>query len=418
MGEKMKALVLAGGLPQIDLIIKLKNRGIETILVDYYVNAVAKDFADKFYCVSTLDTMAVKQLAIDEKVDFIITVCTDQALLTMAKVSEELGLPCYIDYDTATKVTNKEYMKKIFVANHIPTAKYIISSKLEDINFVDWNFPVVVKPVDCNSSKGVYRAENIDELNISFENAVMLSRSNKVIVEEFIAGNELSVDAYVENGKSIILDITSSEKLKENNKFIIYRTWHPASITDELKKKICVLAQQIADSFKIINSPMLIQMLTDGKNLFVIEFSARTGGGVKYLSIEKRTGIDVVTAVIDLTIGLKPHIDIVNPVHKYMIDEYIYCIPGVYDHLEGFDELKSNNIISDYYIFRWKGSIFNSIENSGDRIAGFTIEGDTIEELKDKHYLVNKKVKVISNDNKDIMHHDFLELFNPHENIV
>ena len=36
-----------------------------------------------------------------EKVDFIITVCTDQALLTMAKVSEELGLPCYIDYETA-----------------------------------------------------------------------------------------------------------------------------------------------------------------------------------------------------------------------------------------------------------------------------------------------------------------------------
>ena len=93
----MKALVLAGGLPQIALINDLKQRGFFTILADYNENPVAKDYADKFYQVSTLDVDAITRIAKEEKVDFLITVCTDQALLTVAKVSETLELPSYVD---------------------------------------------------------------------------------------------------------------------------------------------------------------------------------------------------------------------------------------------------------------------------------------------------------------------------------
>ena len=102
----MKALVLAGGFPQIALIEELKKRNITVLLADYYPNPVAKPYADEFYQVSTLDIAAITELARTEKVDFLITACTDQALLTVAKVSEELGLPCYIDYKSAFYVTN------------------------------------------------------------------------------------------------------------------------------------------------------------------------------------------------------------------------------------------------------------------------------------------------------------------------
>ncbi len=411
----MKALVLAGGLPQIDLIQKLKARGIETVLADYYNHPVARDFADKFYRISTLDVDAIRQLAIDEKVDFIITVCTDQALLTMAKVSEDLGLPCYIDYETARNVTNKAYMKKVFSENRIPSAKFVIAAELGEVDFSEWNYPLIVKPVDCNSSKGVRRVESAEELRPAFKEAVLLSRTDTAIIEEFITGKELSVDVYVEGGKAIVLDITTSEKLKVKDRFIIYRTWHPANISEKIKNKISVVAQQIADSFGIKDAPMLIQMLSDDENAYVIEFSARTGGGVKHFSIPRRTGVDIVSAVIDLTIGVKPHIEIRKPLTKFMVDEYIYCKPGVYDHVEGFDDLKESGVITDYYIFRWKEAVFDTVENSGDRIGGFTIQGNTFEELRDKHNMVNRTVKVMSITSKDIMQHDFLADFNVQE---
>ena len=220
----MKALVLAGGLPQTDLILKLRKRGIYTLLADYYEQPVARDYADKFYRISTLDVQAIRNLALQERVDFLITVCTDQALLTVAQVSEELNLPCYVDYKTAKCVTNKAYMKKVMQENHIPTAKFFIGNKFEEKFTAGWQFPLVVKPVDCNSSKGVIKVSNDNELRKSFLNAVELSRTNTAIVEEFIEGKELSVDVYVDRGKAIVLDITTSEKLKAEGKFIIFRT--------------------------------------------------------------------------------------------------------------------------------------------------------------------------------------------------
>lgn len=94
----MKAFVIAGGLPQIELIKQLKARGITTVLADGNENAIARPYADVFYRIPIFDIEAVKEVAVREQVDFIITVCADQVLLVVAQVSEMLGLPCYLDY--------------------------------------------------------------------------------------------------------------------------------------------------------------------------------------------------------------------------------------------------------------------------------------------------------------------------------
>lgn len=405
----MKALVLAGGLPQIDLIQKLKQRGIYTLLADYYEFPVARNYADKFYRISTLDVPAIRNLAIQEQIDFLITVCTDQALLTVAQVSEELGLPCYISYETARNVTNKEYMKKIMLEHNIPTAKYFISNMSVVKHIKDWCYPLIVKPVDCNSSKGVIKVNDNTELQHAFNTAVSLSRTKTAIVEEFIEGKELSVDAYIEDGIAKVLDITTSEKLLDEERFIIYRTWHPAQLDIVQRMKISVVVQQLAKAFNLYNVPLLVQMLANGNNVYVIEFSARTGGGAKYFTIKNRSGFDVVNAVIDLTLGLKPQVQQMEPKLKYAVDEYIYCKPGIYDHIEGFDMLKSKGVILEYYMFKWKGAVFTSIENSGDRLCGYTIEADTLDELYQKHFLCNNTIKAISTDGEDLIRHDLLE---------
>ena len=92
----MKILVLAGGYDQIEFINELKSYGHEILLADYSNNPPAKDFADKFYQISTLDEEAILILALKENIELLTTACTDQALLTVARVSEKLHLPCYI----------------------------------------------------------------------------------------------------------------------------------------------------------------------------------------------------------------------------------------------------------------------------------------------------------------------------------
>ena len=404
----MKALVLAGGYPQIALIQELKNRGIETVLADWYETPVAREYADVFYQVSTLDVEGITQVALKEKVDFLITACTDQALLTVAKVSEELGLPCYIDHQTALNVTNKAYMKKVFAEHQVPTAQYIVMGQLDIAAISHMQYPVIVKPVDCNSSKGVKKVYNLDELKAAFSDAVNMSRTKTAIVEEFVTGDEISVDLYVENGVAKVLCVSNSEKIAADDKFVIFRAKYPVAASDAILEQIQDTAQRIVDAFGLKNCPMLLQLLTDGKRIFVLEFSARTGGCVKYQLIKRVSGFDVISAVVDLTLGNKPHVEKKEPESKYISNEFIYCKPGVFDHLEGAEELKEAGVISEYFVFKWKGATFDGVENSGDRAAGFTIQANDIEELLEKHKKAAAKLRVLDDQGRDIMRHDLL----------
>ena len=407
----MKALVLAGGFPQIELLKQLHARGIETVLADYYENPVAKPYADKFYRESTLDIPAITRVAKEENVDFLITCCTDQALLTVAKVSEELGLPCYIDHQTGLNVTNKQYMKKVFNAYDIPTAKHVIMASYNEEQLAGLQFPLIVKPVDCNSSKGVKRCENHAELKAAVETAIGYSRTNTAIVEEFIDGEELSADVYVEDGVAHLLSVSSLDKIADNDKFVIFRGRYSSEVVERVHDLVQGIAQKIADAFGLKNSPMLIQMITDGKRAAVLEFSARTGGGVKFMLIKKASGFDVISAVIDLTLGNKPHVDKVTPENKFIANEFIYCKPGIFDHLENFEELRSQGVISEYCLFKWKGAQFDTIENSGDRVGGFTVQADTMEDLRAKHAAAVAGLRVIDIHGNDMMRRDLLTDF-------
>ncbi len=408
----MKALVLAGQYAQIALIEELKSRGIEVLLADWYENPVARKYADKFYQVSTLDVEAITDVAKKDKVDFLITVCTDQALHTVARVSEDLGLPCYIDYKTALNVTNKAYMKSVFEKNGIPTSRHIISGSLEENMISHLEYPLIVKPVDCNSSKGVKKVYNFKDCKKAFDDAIGYSRTNTAVVEEFAEGVEISVDAYVENGKVNILAVSKSEKIANDDKFVIFRGGYPVKEAESVRAEIEETVQKIADSFGLKNTPMLIQLITDGKKISILEFSARTGGGVKYILVKKASGFDVIKAVVDLTLGKKPHFEGVKTEAEYLMNEFIYCKPGIFDHLDGFEELKNAGEIYDYYLFTWKGAEFDSVENSGDRVGGFTVCADSYDELIRKHNKIVENIRVISNTGEDMMRHDLLNVIN------
>lgn len=405
----MKALVVAGGMPQITLINQLRDRGIETVLVDGSPAPVALPYSDKFYNVNIFDIEAVKKIAVKEAVDFLITVCADQVLLVVAQISELLGLPWYIDYKTAKLVSDKELMKKIFVENSIPTSQYVVMDALDISKTRHLHYPLIVKPVDAYSSKGVKKVQDEDELKIAFEEAKNISRTKTAIIEEFFEGEEISVDLFVENGKAHVLCISNSEKVKDDEHFAIFRGRYPVHGSEELKDEVGRVCQKIANAFGIRNAPMLVQMLTDGRQLTVLEFCARTGGAMKWLLIQHVSGVDVIKGVIDLTLGVKPDITVRNPENKYIVNDFIYCKAGAFDHLEGFAEQIEKGNITDLRMLRPKGWLFSgNIASSTDRLCGVTFQADSFEEFNRKHKEFVKSVKVVSTDGNDIMRHDLL----------
>ena len=252
---------------------------------------------------------------------------------------------------------------------------------------------------------------NQEELAVAFEQAVNYSRTDTAIVEEYIEGEELSADIYVENGVAKLLSVSTLDKIPDNDKFVIFRGLYSYDKTEKVRAMVERVAQQIADAFGLHNSPMLIQMIYTGDDVYVLEFSARTGGGVKYRLIEQASGFDVLEAVIDLTLGNRPTVLPADPKNRYIANEFIYCRPGVFDRLEGFEELKQDGTIADYYLFKWQGAVMDTVANSGDRIAGFSVQADDPNTLKEKHYAAIRRMQVLDKNGENIMRTDLLEQF-------
>lgn len=404
----MKSLVIAGGVPQIELVKQLKARGIETLLADGSPYAVARPYCDRFYHVDVFDMEAIKDIAVKEKVDFLITVCADQVLLVVAKVSEMLGLPCYIDYATCQNVSDKTRMKRIFKAHGIPTTDYVEADKFDMDVIGKLIFPLVVKPVDAYSSKGVRKAENIEKLKQYYDEAHTISRSGGVIVEEFFAGEEISVDAFVVNGRARVLNVTNSEKVKDKDRFVIFRGRYPVRASEAVLRQIDEIAQKIADVFGLVNAPLLIQLLHNGDKVSVLEFCARTGGNMKYLLIKYSTGVDVIGATIDITLGKDPELGRKCKSYNVVVNDFVYCNPGVFDHFEGFEEMEKQGLINEFHPVRIKGTEMRGVTSSSDRIAGMNIVADSVEQYNEKLRIINESVKVIDAGGVDIMRHDLL----------
>lgn len=403
-----KVMILAGGNDQIALILELRRyfKGDdEIILVDMSDKARAIPFADKFLRISTMDKTAVLAAARMEKIDYILTACGDQPLSTMAYVATEMGLPTYLSEQDVRDLTNKRFMKEKMVRSGIPTAKHIYIDKNWNGNLPEFEYPLVVKPVDSNGSKGVKKVFVPSDLEKSLKEAFQYSLSGDVIIEEFKRGEELSVDVYVEGTKAKLLSITASKKIKENrNSFTIIQSYYPAS-TNYKEERVLEICQKIADAWHLHDTPLLVQMIQNGDSYNVLEFSARMGGGSKYRLIQVLSGVDIMKVYVEMVMGGKPHVE---PRKQYnnAIMNYIYCYPGIYKSVDGLTELKEKGVILDYFIYRNPDTVIEKSNTSSDRAAGFLVAGDSDEEVEDKLSEANRSLRVLNDKDEDIMRHD------------
>ena len=404
----MKIMILAGGNDQAALIqeLRAKFKDVEVILIDFAPNVVAAKYADKHIVESTMDLHKVKELAIAEKVDYIMTACGDQPLLTMAVVSEELGLPCYLSKKQVLNLTNKMYMKKLMLENDIPTSKFKTFTSKDELDISGLTYPLVVKPVDSNGSKGVRKVLNDVELHEFAKDAFRFTLTDTIIVEEFNEGFEISADFYVIDGKVQKVMWCQLNKFKVNDSTqVIYQSVIPPVLSEKASATLNEIADKIAKAYEVNNSPLLIQAIINGDDVRVIEFSARLGGGAKYKTIQNVTGFNVLRANLESMLGEVPEVKIQNTGKCYSRC-HIYLMGGKFVAIEGLDELVKNGTIKEYVLTRPFGVNVNSPASSSDRVASVFIEANNQIDLDYKVKMAISTLKVLDENGTDILKRD------------
>ena len=237
-----KAMVLCATVPHTPLIENLKQRGYYVYVADMNPKAPAAAWADEFICESAMDKEAILRAAREKGVDLVISSCSEQANSVCCYVGEKLGLPHPYSYETSLDVTDKGRMKRLFKLGGVNTSDFRVFETPEEVEACTLPFPLVVKPVDAYSSKGVRKVEDREELLRYGQAALGISRAGRGIVEGYCPGMEIQVDCAAVDGKAHVLMTRSKNTLSQDSiELNSCGSTVPAALSDAEKEQAAMI---------------------------------------------------------------------------------------------------------------------------------------------------------------------------------
>lgn len=405
--NKPVAIVLGGTVPHKFLIENLRKRGYQTLLIDYYDNPPAASVADRHIKESTLDQDAVLQIAKQEKASLVISGCVDQANVTACYVAEKLGLPAPYSYETALRVTDKALMKAGMVNAGVPTAAHEVVTA-DQINSYHCDvFPKVVKPCDCNGSKGVRKVDDQQELLEALKTACKLSRTGKAIVESFNSGVEVNGYFYVGRDDVSLLYIKEKSKNLSADNFLSFVSIGPFSVSSIAAEIFVDAVRKISLEFNLFNTPLLVQANIDGEVVKVIEFAPRVGGGLAFREIKTLTGFDLIESVVGSYLGENIESNNLATPEGMISIVHLYGEKGNLSHVEGMSDLIADGVVDGFHMHKTPGMEMSCSDfSSRNRVLGAIIRFESENELEVKIRTMLDRLSVINSDGLDVLVRD------------
>jgi biotin carboxylase len=338
-------------------ILKAKDMGYETHVFAWQNGDVGEKTADFFYPISVADKENVLEVCKKIKPVAIVSITSDFAVRTVNYVARNLGLTCNSE-KTDIYARDKYKMRSAFKEAGIPTPWFIEVDKyfsLDDVRDVE--YPLIVKPIDSWSSKGVTRVDSQERLLNAINRAIEESYEGKAIIEGFMEGPEYSCECISYAGKHHFLTFTKKYTTGSPN-YIEIGHVQPTDISAEDQKKVISVIFRALDALDIQYgaSHTEFRILNNGE-VGIIEIGARMGGGcIGTDLVQISTGYDYVKMTIDVALGKEPSFQKVsNPktaVVKFIMEE---------KDLEIMEQIKATSPPSIWRI--------SAIEDIGTRIV-------------------------------------------------
>ena len=294
---KKKLLILGASNAQIDAIQYCKKRGIEVCGCSYTTADNGIPLLDHFKRVDIKDAGGVAAYAREMGVDCVYSIGSDLAIPTAIKVSEMMGLPHFISHETAEKCHSKHLMREALGKSFKGNAEFISCETLEDAKAFQ-NYPAMMKPVDSQGQRGCFKVDSFEDVKERFASSFEYSIEGKVIIETYIEGPEISVNAYFQDGIMKFAVVSDRIVFDEYPGGIIKEHRIPSEVVDdEIEKEALDLVKRLAEKLEITNGPCYCQIKLDSENNPVIlEVAPRLDGCHMWNLIKHCCGVDLLDA--------------------------------------------------------------------------------------------------------------------------
>lgn len=311
------------------LILKAKEMGYETHVFAWQDGSVGERTADYFYPVSITEKEKIWEICRGIGPSGVVSIGSDLAVVTVNYVAERLGLVGNGPENTRL-ATNKYEMRKAFARNGDPSVAYRLAAWQEgrivfpednrlpdsstghsekgdgDVSrqFAGLSFPVIVKPVDRSGSRGITLLSGPEGVEQAVKAACAQSFLHQAVIEEFVEGEEFSVEFISYEKKHHFLALT--RKFTTGAPHFI-ETGHiqpagvPDSVAEEVKRVVSHALDTLCVSYGASHAE--VKLSPDGR-VTIIEIGARMGGDcIGSDLVPLSTGYDFVGMTVDIACG-------------------------------------------------------------------------------------------------------------------
>ncbi len=304
-----RLLVLGGTSASYDLVKIAKSMGIYVIVTDDSSQITsAKFLADEVANISTADIPGLVGLVKEKSIDGAFCGPSEFNIRNLVKLCKEADLPCYCTPEQWEMCSNKKTFKKYCVRNNVPTAEeYRIDSFTTENGDNNVEYPVIVKPVDGCSSKGISICNNRTEVLKAYELALSSSASGNAIIEQYIdnGGSIFSFRYILDDGNCypyLAFDTYIVDPV-ERKYLISAFTYFPSKHIDILKKNLDADVRRMFKDMGLKNGTAFIQSIPYRNKIYCHEMGYRLSGGMIYKITESLMRINDMKMMIRFALG-------------------------------------------------------------------------------------------------------------------
>ncbi len=290
-----RAFVLVGGSrSQLGLLEQARALGHQVCVVDGAETAplladadigIVRNFVEVDAVVDDLRAREIEPVAVA-------TMGSDQAVLPTARLAERLGLPG-LPVRTAEIVADKRKMRAAFQEAGVPAAAGREVTSVEDAaEAFQVTGPAVLKPVDGSAQRGVTEVRSAAELPAAFERALAASRTGAVVLDQYLEGDEFTINGFLLDGEYFPMSITKRLLHPPPPLGVCIAHRYPSGLSPEREGELFRIARLASEAVGIETGPSYVQV----RESFVIEVGARLGGGKDAELAKLVTGFDAVRA--------------------------------------------------------------------------------------------------------------------------
>lgn len=346
-----KILILGGSAASVEVVATSRELGYFAVVADDRVTGPAKEIADQSYVISTTDIESLALLVEREGIDGVFCGPSEFNLKNCMALSERTGLPFYCTRAQWDRCSDKSSFREMCIRHDVPCVPgYDIPSEIESADLSHLHYPVMVKPVDGASSRGVRVCHNAEEVKEAYRAAVEISSTGRALVERYIDNSESGFTAYyiVIDGR-VHLTLTGDKLLVDPKKglHITAAALFPSQYTDSYLETIHPQVAKMIKSIGMKNGVCFLQALvTEGQILFH-EMGLRLSGGLMYKLTDERNGVNDLKMMIRHTMGER----MCSPEEESRITPYLngvvagsLCVPlgiGTVSHIGGVEDIIS-----------------------------------------------------------------------------